>query len=120
MAEVEWNMTRFEMREEVKGMLGTLVCWGGASPERLDQFQVRTATADAAFGPGATEYMHGIYLRGRLLSDAEALMRKALRPRVAPQPVRAEIAEIQRIQMNWFTNQIMGKEKPLYQERLRI
>ena len=113
-------MTRFEIQEEVKGMLGTLVCWGGASTERLDQFQMRTRTADDAFGPRATEYMHEIFLRGRLLSDAEALMRKALRPRVAPQPVRVVIAEIQRVQMNWFTKQIMGKEKPLYQERLGI
>jgi|GEM_PF-4608469 len=111
---------RFQMVDEVRQVIRTLVCWSSASPERLEQFRVTTANADAAFGPGATEYMHEIYLRGRLLSGTEALMRKALRPRVAPQPVRAEIAEIQRTQMNWFTNQILGKKKPLYMQRLGL
>jgi len=106
------------MQEEVKGMLGILVCWGGASHERLEQFRVRTANADAVLGPGVTDYMDEIYFRGKLLSDAAVLMMKALGPRVAPQPVRAEIAEIERIQMNWFTDQITGKEKPPYQQRL--
>jgi hypothetical protein len=113
-------MSRFQMREEVKGILGTLVCWGSASQERLEQFRVRTADADAVLGPGTRAYTDEIYFRGTLLSDAEALIKKALRTPVAPQPVRAEIAEIKRIQMNWFINQIKGREKPLYQQRLGI
>ena len=113
-------MSRFYMQEEVKGMLRVLVCWGGASHEQLEQFRVGTANADAVLGPGATDYTYEIYLRGKLLSDSAELMKKALRPRVAQQPLRATIAEIKRIEMNWFTSQISGKEKPVYLQRLGL
>jgi len=33
---------------------------------------------------------------------------------------RPEIAKIERIQMNWFTNQMMGKQKPLYLQKLGL
>jgi hypothetical protein len=109
-----------QMLDETRQLLGTLVCWSRASPEQFERFRVATAAADAVFGPDAAEYMDEIYFRGRLLSDTELLMRKALRPRIAPQPLRAEIAEIVRSQMDWFTNQITGKEKPRYRVRLGL
>jgi hypothetical protein len=34
--------------------------------------------------------------------------------------VRAEIAEVKRIQMNWFINQIQGRKRPLYHQRLGL
>lgn len=108
------------MVRNVRGVLGTLVCWGGATDEQLEQFWEETSTADVIFGPGATAYLHEIVFHGKRLSDAGVSMRKALQPRVAPQPVRAEIAEIKRVEMHWLTEQIMGKEKPLYMRRLGL
>lgn len=108
-----------DVENEVRQMLGTLVCRSGASPEQLESFRVATATAGAVFGPRGAEYVDEIYLRGKLLSDTEVLMRKALR-RPAPQPLRAEIAEIAKGQMDWLTKQIMGKEKPLYRVKLGL
>jgi hypothetical protein len=111
---------QFQMLGEVRQVLWTLVCWSGASPERLEQFRVRTANADAAFGPGAQDYCYEIYFHGKLLSAAEASIKKALRAPMASQPVRSQVSGIQRDQMNWLTNQLKGREQPLYRQRLGL
>jgi hypothetical protein len=106
------------MVEEVREFLRTLR-WGGPTSEELQKFRVGTRSAGVLLGPEAGEYLNEYYTRGQVLVDSKIRMKASLDP-LAPQPLRMHIAGVHKTQMNWFTDQIRGKGKPLYIERMGL